>query len=100
VDPGVTLLELYAWLFEQRVYWMDQVPDTLTRGLLTLLGVTPPLPAQVAQTVLFVTRIGDLSPAATPAPALLIPIASLVNPAKGLNPPVFTTTSAFTFYPL
>ena len=38
VDPGVTLLELHAWLLEQRLYWMDQVPDALTRGALTLLG--------------------------------------------------------------
>ena len=26
VDPGVTLLELHAWLLEQRLFWMDQVP--------------------------------------------------------------------------
>ncbi|HEV7408810.1 MAG TPA: baseplate J/gp47 family protein [Bradyrhizobium sp.] len=38
VDPGVTLLELHAWLLEQRLYWMDQVPDALTRGALALLG--------------------------------------------------------------
>ena len=29
VDPGVTLLELFAYLLEQRVYWLDQVPDAL-----------------------------------------------------------------------
>src|SRR5262245_34276078 len=38
VDPGVTLLELFAWLLEQRVYWMDQVPDALVRAALKLLG--------------------------------------------------------------
>jgi hypothetical protein len=41
VDPGVTLLELFASLLEQRLYWMDQVPDALTRGALRLLGVRP-----------------------------------------------------------
>jgi predicted phage baseplate assembly protein len=38
VDPGITLLELFAFLLEQRVYWMDQVPDSLVRGALSLLG--------------------------------------------------------------
>lgn len=41
VDPGVTLLELFAWLLEQRIYWMDQVPDALTRAALRLLGEAP-----------------------------------------------------------
>jgi hypothetical protein len=38
VDPGITLLELHAWLLEQRLYWMDHVPDSLSRGALALLG--------------------------------------------------------------
>jgi hypothetical protein len=54
VDPGVTLLELHAWLLEQRLYWMDQVPDSLTRGALTLLGEGA-RDAQSAVTVLHFT---------------------------------------------
>lgn len=38
VDAGVTLLELHAWLLEQRLYWMDKTPDSLARGALALLG--------------------------------------------------------------
>lgn len=38
VDPGVTLLELYAWLVEQRIFWLDQVPDSLVRASMHLLG--------------------------------------------------------------
>lgn len=37
-DPGVTLLEMFSWLFEQRIYWLDQVPDSLVRAILTLIG--------------------------------------------------------------
>ena len=37
VDLGVTLVELFAWLLEQRVYWMDQVPNSLVRAVLKLL---------------------------------------------------------------
>ena len=44
VDPGVTFIELYAWLLEQRLYWLDQVPDSLTLAALNLLGLKPEQP--------------------------------------------------------
>ena len=40
VDPGITLLELYAYLLEQRVYWLDQIPDSLVHAALSLMGET------------------------------------------------------------
>ncbi|MGW3286128.1 putative baseplate assembly protein [Streptomyces sp. NPDC001002] len=52
VDPGVTLLELFAYLLEQRLYWLDQVPDALVVAILRLLGIAPPRPARPAATVL------------------------------------------------
>ena len=52
VDPGVTLLELFAWRFEQRLYAADQVTESTTRAGLRLLGVTDPLPTTAATTVL------------------------------------------------
>ena len=52
VDPGVTLLELFAWQLEQRLYWLDQVPDALVVGGLRLLGLDAPQPARPAGTVL------------------------------------------------
>jgi hypothetical protein len=51
VDPGVTLLELFAWLLEQRLYWMDQIPDSFVRAALSLLGQSM-RPAIAAATVL------------------------------------------------
>lgn len=51
VDPGVTLLELFAALLEQRVYWMDQRTDPLVRAALALLGESPAL-TQCAATVM------------------------------------------------
>jgi baseplate J-like protein len=41
VDPGITLLELFAWLIEQRIYWIDQVPADVTHALFSLLGEKP-----------------------------------------------------------
>ena len=55
VDPGVTLLELFAHQLEQRSYWLDQVPDALINGLVALLGAAP-RPARAATTVLAVTN--------------------------------------------
>ncbi|ATL87694.1 hypothetical protein DNK48_05440 [Streptomyces malaysiensis subsp. malaysiensis] len=52
VDPGVTLLELFAYFLEQRLYWLDQVPDALVVAVLRLLGLEPPRPARPAATVL------------------------------------------------
>lgn len=60
VDPGVTLLELLAHLLEQRVYWLDQVPDPLIHAMIALLG-TRPRPARAATTLL------ELLPATAPA---------------------------------
>ncbi|HMF57059.1 MAG TPA: hypothetical protein VK619_12015, partial [Pyrinomonadaceae bacterium] len=51
VDPGMTLLELFAWLLEQRVYWLDQIPCSLVRTALRLLGEST-RPTQPAATVL------------------------------------------------
>ncbi len=55
VDPGVTLLELFAYLLEQRLYWLDQVPDELVLAILRLLGLEPPRAARPATTVLRLT---------------------------------------------
>ncbi|HET6356359.1 MAG TPA: hypothetical protein VFG16_19455, partial [Streptomyces sp.] len=52
VDPGMTLLDLQAYLLEQQVYRLDQVPDAVVRAVLRLLGVPGPAPATAAVTVL------------------------------------------------
>lgn len=70
VDPGVTLLELHAWLLEQRLYWMDHIPDSLTRGALALLGERP-LDAQYATTAMQLTASALASVPADTALALV-----------------------------
>jgi predicted phage baseplate assembly protein len=49
-DTGVALLELFAYLFEQRIYWLDQVHAPLARALLALMDDAP-RPTQAARTV-------------------------------------------------
>jgi predicted phage baseplate assembly protein len=40
-DPGITLIELYAWLTELLVYRINRIPERLHFGLLALVGVSP-----------------------------------------------------------
>lgn len=47
-DPGITLVELFAWLTEAVVYRTNQTPDATHRAFLRLLrGPSWPLPAEV-----------------------------------------------------
>jgi hypothetical protein len=52
VDPGITLLELFAWRFEQRLYAAEQVTEPLIRASLRLLGLGDFRPAEEAVSVL------------------------------------------------
>ncbi len=47
-DPGVALIELFAWMSEQVIFRLNQVPERLYVDFLNLLG-TAPFPASAAQ---------------------------------------------------
>lgn len=53
-DPGITLLELFAWMTEMGLYRLDRVPDEQLRDFLRLVGEGPRA-ARVARTVLLLT---------------------------------------------
>jgi predicted phage baseplate assembly protein len=67
VDPGITFLDVFAFLAEQRAYWLDQVPDAFVLAVLRLLGQDDPRPAGPATTVLQITSAdqGNVVPAGT-----------------------------------
>jgi predicted phage baseplate assembly protein len=90
VDPGITLLDLFAYLLEQRVYWMDHVPDSLVRGALSLLGEKP-LPTQVAATVMHFPNVDDF---------LVVPRASRFTLAASVPPLIFTADKRSLLLPL
>ncbi|MEU7000206.1 putative baseplate assembly protein [Nonomuraea sp. NPDC046570] len=50
-DPGVTLMELFAWVADLDLYMVNQVTDAHRRRLLALAGVTPH-PPRPARTIL------------------------------------------------
>jgi hypothetical protein len=47
-DPGITLIELFAWMTEMVLYRLNRVPDKVYLTLLDLLGIRlrPPQPAR------------------------------------------------------
>jgi predicted phage baseplate assembly protein len=92
VDPGVTMLELFAWLLEQRVYWIDQVPDETLRGLLTLLGVAPH-GAGVASTVIAMDPADDGS-------WRVMPAGTALRVAFAPSGPVYSTDEAVAVAPV
>ena len=94
VDPGVTLLELFAWLLDQRAYWMNQVPDSLILATLKLLGQAP-LAATAAITLL------QLSGNTLPAQGFPVAAAGTLMQLGDSNPPiVFTLNNDVTVLPL
>jgi predicted phage baseplate assembly protein len=38
-DPGITLIELFAWMTDMLIYRVNRIPDKLHVALLELLGV-------------------------------------------------------------
>ena len=66
-DPGITLLELFAFLTESLLYRANQIPDRNRRKFLSLLGV-PLRPATAARgLVAFVNENGPLQSQILPA---------------------------------
>lgn len=58
-DPGMALIELFAWMVEGMIYRLNRVPDRSLIQFLNLLGITR-RPARPASTWLtFTTRNGN-----------------------------------------
>src|SRR4051794_39541928 len=52
-DPGITLIELFAWMTEMTIYRLNRVPDKLHVKLLELLGIRLDGPTAAATTLRF-----------------------------------------------
>jgi hypothetical protein len=53
-DPGITLMELLAWIAEMDIYQLNRIPDRHKRKFLALVGVVPEGP-RAARTALSFT---------------------------------------------
>jgi predicted phage baseplate assembly protein len=67
-DPGITLLQLFAYLSEIIIYRLNQVPDKNYRAFLGLVGIDLMLPAPAVAELTFKLSTNTL-PTAVPIPA-------------------------------
>ncbi len=66
-DPGITLIELFAWMTDMLIYRLNRVPDKLHVALLELLGITLAPPAPAATDVRFRLAAPAVEPVPVPA---------------------------------
>jgi predicted phage baseplate assembly protein len=71
-DPGITLIELFAWMTEMTIYRLNRVPDKLHVTLLELLGIQLDGPSAASTDVRF--RLVE-----PPQESLLIPASAEVG---------------------
>lgn len=84
-DPGITLVELFAWLSEQNIYRFDRPSDEALRGFARLVLNDQPRAAAVATTV---SAIRNTNPSAVDLPAriqLASVLAELFETAQPLH---------------
>ena len=77
-DPGVTFIELFAWLTEMQIYSLNRIDDRSRLKFLKLLGVPRPYPPRPAEVDITFELVGD-SPESIPKGTL---VASLNPKAK------------------
>jgi len=97
-DPGVALIELFAWMSEMVLYRVNQVPDRLYTHFLNLVGIEP-FPPSVDRTDLtfWLSAVLD-APVVVPAQTEVTTVAS-VSGGAATEPVVFTTTEDLTIAP-
>jgi len=65
-DPGMTMLDLFAWLTEMQQFYMDQIRPDSERNYLKLLGVRPHDASPARTEVTFGLPLGAASPVIVP----------------------------------
>jgi hypothetical protein len=90
-DPGITLIELFAWFTDILLYRVNRIPERLHLALLELVGITPAPPQQAQAGIRFMLD--------HPTRDLTIPVGTEVAAPRtnGQDAIVFRTTEALTF---
>ncbi len=94
-DPGVTLIETFAWLAETIGYRLNQAPERCLLTFLDVLGVTPIAAAPAHTDLTFTVRPGETQPISVPARTI---VGSDVQTEDG--PIVFETERGIELMPL
>ncbi len=88
-DPGITLMELLAWITETDIYRVDRIPDSHFHAFLSLIGIRllSPMPARTV--VVFRLKQGTTAAVDLPATTMLTsPTATFQSLADILVQPV------------
>lgn len=94
-DPGITLIELFAWMTDMLIYRLNRVPEKLHVALLELLGIRLAPPAAAAAGLRF--RLDAPAAAAVPIPADVTEVGTRRTATEASI--VFRTTQDFTIPP-
>lgn len=95
-DPGVALVELFAWMSEMVLFRLNQVPDRLFVHFLNLVGITPFPPAVArADLTFWLSAVQDV-PVTVPAG---MQVTTGGEMTAGTEPIVFSTVSELVIGP-
>lgn len=95
-DPGITLIELFAWMTDMLVYRLNRVPDKIHLALLELLGIQLAPPEAAETTVRFWLAAPAEQPVVIPARET-----EVATPrTAGEDPLVFQTSDDFVIRPV
>ncbi len=98
-DPGVALIELFAWMSEMVLYRLNQVPERMYVHFLNLVGIEP-FPPSVAHADLTFWLSAPLEqPVAVPAGTQVTTALSTTAGTAGREPVVFTTDEELVISP-
>ena len=79
-DPGITIMELLAWISDSDIYRANRISDSHVRAFLGLIGVAPEPPRPAVATVQFELKAGA---PAQPLPATLELDAAMLDGKRG-----------------
>jgi hypothetical protein len=60
-DPGITLMEMLAWITETDIYRVDRIPDSHLRAFLSLIGMQVLPPSAARAVVVFTLKKQELA---------------------------------------
>lgn len=89
-DPGMTLVEVFAYLTEALIYRLNRVPDKLFIEFLRLIGVRLHPPAAASTTLVFRRLRGTKGAIGIPRGTHV----TVEKPSPGVEAPVFATADA------
>jgi predicted phage baseplate assembly protein len=93
-DPGVALIELFAWMTDLLLYRVNQVPDKVYITLLNLIGIQLEPPQSAVAPVTFYLSAPQETAITIPADTEVATVRTETSPAV-----IFTTETDLTIHP-